>query len=357
MINIRVELPQGAAKGYDIFIKHDLLSEIGSKIRPIFTNTNTIALITDDNVGKLYGDCAVKSLHDAGFNVISYSISPGEKSKNIESYYAILCWLADHQVTRADAIVALGGGVVGDLSGFTASTYLRGIPFIQVPTTLLAMVDSSVGGKTGIDIPAGKNLVGAFHRPSSVLCDPSVLNTLTPQVFNDGCAEVVKHGMIRSKTLLEMLLANSINDEIAKIIECNIIIKRDIVQIDEFDTNQRQLLNFGHTIAHAIEKLSNFEISHGCAVAIGMSIITRAAVKKGFCPPKCQEVLEKLLSIYNLPIKTTYPSNAIYEAALTDKKRTGDTITEVVPYDLGECKLHKIPVVQLLEWIEMGIDL
>jgi 3-dehydroquinate synthase len=283
-------------------------------------------------------------------------VPAGEKSKSAEQFFALHNWLAENEVTRSDALIALGGGVVGDLTGFVAATYLRGVPFIQIPTTLLAMVDSSVGGKTGIDIPSGKNLVGAFHQPSIVLCDTETLKTLSPEVFHDGCAEAVKHGMIRSEKLLNMLGEKDIHMNLEKIIAENIIIKRDIVQRDEFDTGERQLLNFGHTIGHAVEKLSKYEISHGTAVAMGMSIITNAAVKKKICPHECLTVLKKMLNTFNLSNQFYFSSENIYQACLTDKKRMGDTITEVIPTALGVCELRKMPVAELIEWIEMGVS-
>jgi 3-dehydroquinate synthase len=352
---INVSFPKTETPSYDIFIKNGVLNEIGEKVKqlPVFEKVKTFAVVTDTNVSALYEKTVADSLINAGFNVISFSIPPGEKSKNATQYFALQGWLAENQITRSDAIIALGGGVVGDLTGFTSATYLRGVPFVQVPTTLLSMVDSSVGGKTGIDIPAGKNLVGAFYQPSMVLCDPLALNTLTSEVFADGCAEVIKHGMIRCKKLLKTLQDTQICENSSEIIAENIKIKRDIVQNDQFDTGERQLLNLGHTIGHALEKLSNFKISHGNAVAIGMSIITRAAVKKNLCPPQCLDTLQILLKKYNLPaIKPVeFSANDIYQAALSDKKRMGDTITEVIPRALGECVLYKMPVAELLEWI------
>jgi 3-dehydroquinate synthase len=333
---------------YEITIENGLLQSIGEKI---FLKPKTFAIVTDENVAALYEKTVAESLVNSGFNVISFAVPAGEKSKSAAQFFALQNWLAENQITRSDALIALGGGVVGDLAGFTAATYLRGVPFIQVPTTLLAMVDSSVGGKTGIDIPSGKNLVGAFYQPSAVLCDPQTLKTLSPEIFSDGCAEVIKHGMIRSEALLAQLEKNFSPEEI---IEENVKIKRDIVQRDEFDTGERQLLNFGHTIGHALEKLSDFQLSHGSAVAIGMAIITRAAVKKNLCPPECEIILQKLLKKFNLPTRTKLPTKKIFEAALTDKKRAGDTITEVIPNKLGNCQLLKMPVSELFEWIDLG---
>lgn len=352
MIELKVEFAQDAEKNYKVLIHSEILKKIADFL-PRREKVKTYAIITDKNVGALYGQTVADSLVSAGCAVISYAVEPGEKSKSAAQFFALHNWLAENQVTRSDALIALGGGVIGDLAGFVAATYLRGVAFAQVPTTLLAMADSSVGGKTGIDIPAGKNLVGAFFQPKIVICDTSTLKTLPPEVFSDGCAEVIKHGMIRSAKLLEML--KTAPENISEIIAENIKIKRSVVERDEFDTGERQLLNFGHTIGHAIESLSNFEITHGNAVAIGMSIITRAAVRKGVCPPECFSVLENLLKKNNLPMHTDFSPKKIYHAALTDKKRTGDTITEVIPRAVGECALQKMPVAELLDWIEMGL--
>jgi len=341
-------------RDYEILIEANALRDIGDFAASFarLKKVKTFAIVTDSNVAPLYEQTVAESLANAGFSVISYTIPAGEASKCFSQYAALCRWLAENQVTRSDALVALGGGVVGDLTGFTAATYLRGVQFLQVPTTLLAMVDSSVGGKTGIDIPEGKNLVGAFYQPSAVICDPATLATLPAAVLSDGAAEAIKHGMIRSAELLGIMNSEQV---LMRIISENVKIKRDIVQQDEFDTGERQLLNFGHTIGHAIELLSDFAISHGSGVAIGMAIITRAAVKRGVCPPKCLEVLEELLGKYNLPMACEFSAEKIFQAALTDKKRTGDTITEVIPCDVGVCVLEKMPVDELLQWIEDGI--
>ena len=285
MTIVNVNLPQAEAVSYEILIANGLLADFCATLKKFlqkFPKIKTFAIVTDKNVSALYEETVANVLTNSGFHVISYAVPPGEASKSAEQFFALQRWLAENQITRSDAIIALGGGVVGDLAGFTAATYLRGVPFIQVPTTLLAMVDSSVGGKTGIDIPEGKNLVGAFYQPSAVICDPETLRTLSPEIFADGCAEVIKHGMIRSEKLLRML-ESPVVPQISAIIEENVKIKRDIVQRDEFDTGERQLLNFGHTIGHAIEKLSDFQISHGSAVAIGMAIITQAEIGRASC--------------------------------------------------------------------------
>ena len=341
---------------HSVYIAPGLLSGIGGKLREVLPRARIAAVVTDDNVKARYAHIVSESLEQEGFCPLVFSIPPGEASKSAEMYFALLNWLAENRLTRTDAVVALGGGVVGDLAGFAAATYLRGVPLAQVPTTLLAMVDSSVGGKTAIDLPAGKNLAGAFYQPSLVLCDPDVLVTLPPDVFNDGCAEVVKYGMIRHDTLLERLARVPIHRHLTETITDCVSIKRDVVQEDVFDVGERQLLNFGHTIGHAVEKLSAYGVSHGRAVAVGMSVMTRAAARKNICPPECQSALENALELFALPNRTDYAPQALYEAALNDKKRAGGDITEVVPCAIGKCVLRKMPVGELLEWIELGLE-
>ena len=340
-----------ASRDYDILISSGLIKQIGEKIKPLFPRAKIIAVVTDDNVGPLYLRPVLDSIAAAGFECMSLSIPPGEASKSADQYISLLNWFAGNKLTRTDAICALGGGVVGDLTGFAAATYLRGIPFVQIPTTLLSMVDSSVGGKTAIDLPAGKNLAGAFYQPHMVLCDPDVLATLPEDVLGDGYAEIIKHGMLGSRDLLLDLLGET-PPPIDEIIEANVKIKRNVVEEDEFESGKREILNFGHTIAHAIENLSKFRVSHGSAVAAGMAIITRSAVKKGFCSTECLNVLTGLLAKYNLPDSTEYSPKAIFEEALNDKKRAGGFITEVIPRELGVCELKKMPIDELLGWIE-----
>jgi len=341
--------------GYDILIGSGIINLAGEKSRNLFKSAQTAAIITDNNVGELYLPPVINSLQKAGFNTLTYSITPGENSKNPDEYVKLANWLAKSRLSSSDIIIALGGGVVGDLAGFAAATYLRGLAYVQIPTSLLAMVDSSVGGKTAINLNAGKNLLGAFHQPSLVLSDTDTLNTLPEPVFNDGMAEVIKYAMISDASLLKRLLQTDCKSELLHIITICTGIKRDIVTKDEFDKGERKLLNFGHTLGHAIELLSNYTISHGAAVSVGMTIITKAAVKKALCPQESLYVLEKLLSKYALSCGTKFSAQELFNAALNDKKRQGCHITIVVPTALGRCELMKIPSDSLLDWIETGL--
>ena len=342
------------SRGYDIIIEPGILNSVGMLTRGLFTEAAAVAVVTDDNVKELYLERVMRSLSAFGFTVLPYSIPPGEASKTPEVYFNLLNWLADSRLSRYDIIIALGGGVAGDLAGFTAATYLRGVAYIQIPTTLLAMVDSSVGGKTGINLNSGKNLAGAFHQPSLVLCDTTVLNTLPGHIYNDGLAEVIKYGFLGSPDIIEQLLAEDFKSQIDSIIAACVKMKRDITAKDEFDRGERKLLNFGHTVGHAVELLSEYKIPHGAAVGIGMAVMTRASFKKNLCPPENLEVLEKLLTLFSLPSRTDYSAGELFEAALSDKKRHDGNIDIIVPTGFGICELKKIPAESLLEWIEMG---
>ncbi len=343
MKKVRVE----ASKNYEVLIENGILGRAGQLVKET-AKGNTAVIVSDSNVFPLYGDAVKKSLESEGFSVISFVFEAGEESKSTETLIRLWEFLAENKVTRSDALVALGGGVTGDLTGFAAATFLRGIRYVNIPTTLLSMVDSSVGGKTAVDLKNGKNLAGAFYQPSLVIIDPDTLSTLPRSIFNDGMAEVIKYGMINTPSLLTILQGEyDIND----VIEICVAAKRDIVAVDEKDTGLRQLLNFGHTPAHGIELLSEFTISHGSAVAIGMVIMTRAAIRLGLCPEEALDTLLTLLRKFSLPEALVFSAEEIAEASLGDKKRSGDEITLVIPAKTGSCILKKYPVSELYSFI------
>jgi len=342
-----------ASKEYDVLIGKNLLADCGKLIKEVMSKGKT-AIISDDKVYGLYGETVKKSLEESGYSVETYTFPNGEKSKNIATYTDILEFLANVGLTRSDFIVALGGGVTGDMAGFAAASYLRGIEFVQIPTTFLAAIDSSVGGKTGVNLNAGKNLVGAFHQPSLVICDTETFKTLSEENFADGVAEAIKYGMISMPELLEKLSGDYIN-EIDDIVEACVSIKRDIVNEDEFEGGVRKLLNFGHTIGHGVEKCSGYGVTHGHGVAIGMSIITKATEEMGLCDKGLSQKLDTLISKCGLPTKSPYQAEELYKVALSDKKRSGDSIIVVLPKHEGECVLKKITVDELLEYIKKGI--
>ena len=343
-----------ASKNYDIIISAGLLTSAGGHIRNVVKG-GIAAIVTDDIVDGLYGAGLEKSLSNAGFATVKYVINNGEASKNAANFIALLNFFAENRMTRADVVVALGGGVVGDLAGFAAASYMRGTHFAQMPTTLLAAVDSSVGGKTAIDLGMGKNLAGAFYQPDVVLCDYALLDSLLPAVFADGCAEAIKHGMIADAALFEKF-SGDVHGRIGEIITRSVEIKRDVVCQDEFEMGVRKLLNFGHTVGHAIETCSDYGVSHGAAVAAGMAVITRAAVKSGLCAEDCYSRLVETLEKNNLQYKTQYTAAELFTAALADKKRSGDTITIVLPERIGKCFTREIAVSDFEDFISLGLD-
>lgn len=343
-----------ASKTYDILIGESILPTLGSCISSIM-KPSKVAIISDSNVFPHYGSVVDESLKNVGFETVSYVFPAGEASKNVSTYLSILQFLAENRLTRSDAVVALGGGVVGDITGFAAATYLRGIPYVQIPTSLLAMVDSSVGGKTAVDLPEGKNLVGAFYQPKLVLCDMCVLQTLPHDIFRDGCAEVIKYGVLYDQDLFAHLSERGFNFDREWVISRCVKLKRDVVKEDEFDTGARQKLNLGHTFGHSVEALSNFTVSHGQAVAIGMAIISRAAEKYGICDTEVREQVCATLSKFHLPITTTYSAEALFSAALSDKKRFGGTVNLIVPIAIGVCNIQPTDVSKLQPFIEAGL--
>ncbi len=337
-----------ASVQYDVLIEKGLLQQAGKRIAAVHKSC-TCMLVSDETVWQLYGQKTKTSLEEAGFVVHTFIIKPGEASKSTENLVLLWETLAEKQITRSDLLIALGGGVVGDLTGFAAATFLRGIACVQIPTTLLAMVDSSVGGKTAVDLAHGKNLAGAFYQPRLVLCDPDTLQTLPASTFADGMAEVIKYGFINRPELLAMLTDK--NTPIEDIIALCVQDKKEIVEADERDNGCRQLLNLGHTLAHGIELNSDYGISHGSAVAVGMVLITKAAVKAGLCPSETLSQLLALLRLYDLPTHTFFTCEQLCSAALEDKKRKGGFITLVIPVQTGLSQLKKISIEELPAFI------
>lgn len=341
-----------ASTSYDVLIGNGILSDIGSHTKALLGDAR-LCIVTDDTVNALYAKTVEDSLRREGLSFIKFVIGHGEASKNAQNLISLLELLAENRLTRSDAIIALGGGVVGDLAGFAAGVYLRGIRFIQIPTTLLAAVDSSVGGKTAIDLNAGKNLAGVFHQPSLVLCDPKTLDTLPSEIFSDGCAEVIKYGVINDRELFE-LLRLGIRQNIESVIERCVSNKARIVELDEFDTGMRQLLNLGHTIGHAIELCSKLSISHGSAVAIGTVMATRIAVSLGICPDRELDEVITLIQSAGLPTECPYSAHELSAVASADKKRAGKKINFILPYGIGNCKPVQIDVSELEAFIQKG---
>jgi 3-dehydroquinate synthase len=340
---------------YDVIIGSNLLKDCGELIKSA-TGLCRVAVVTDSTVNRLYLPAVEESLKRAGFEVCSFAFPAGEESKTMTTLSAVLEFLAQHQLTRTDCVVALGGGVVGDLAGFAAGCYLRGVRFVQIPTTLLAAVDSSVGGKTAVDLTAGKNLAGVFHQPSAVICDTDCLNTLSEETFACGVAEAVKTGVLHGEGLFSLLETGKAKENIADIIARCVAFKAKVVELDEFETGIRKTLNLGHTVGHAVEKCSEYTIPHGQAVAIGMAVIARSAAKLGYCSGEIADRILNALRSCNLPISTDFSAKALAEAALQDKKRAGGNITLVIPRSIGSCVLEKVPMDRLLPVIEAGME-
>lgn len=353
MKNIDVQLSSGS---YNIIIDRGLIKEIGSAISKIY-NGDKIAIITDQNVNKYYGDIVEESLKSQGYNTLKIVIPPGETSKSVESLLKLYSDLLDFKINRGNLIVALGGGVVGDLTGFCASTLLRGIPFIQVPTSLLAQIDSSIGGKVAVDLPQGKNLIGSFYHPKAVYIDPEVLNTLDKKFINDGLGEVIKYGLIKDANLFSRLEEIKDYKELMESMDyiiytcCNI--KKQVVQRDEKDTGERMILNFGHTIGHAIEKLQNYTgLSHGEAVAVGMYKITMKSEELGISKAGLSEKIKSLLIKFNLPYEEdNFAKNELLEAITFDKKNINKNINLVVIKDIGESFIKSVPIDEMKKYL------
>lgn len=343
-----------ASTAYEVMIGSGLLASLGHEAAKV-TKVGAAAIVSDSNVWPLYGERAQKSLENAGFSVVSFVFTAGESSKNAETYIQLLNFLAANHITRSDCLIALGGGVVGDLTGFAAATYLRGISYIQVPTTLLAAVDSSVGGKTAIDLEQGKNLVGAFYQPKLVLCDTDTLHSLPRDVFCDGCAEVIKYGILYDDALFAHLQSNGLSFDREKVITRCVELKRDVVAEDEFDTGARMRLNLGHTVGHGVEAGSHYQISHGKAVAIGTAIISRAAAKYAICSVQTTEAILSTLRQFELPTETEFSAQVLFETALSDKKRSGSIVNLIIPERIGFCSIRPTPVDQVKALIEAGL--
>lgn len=329
-----------ASRAYEVLIGSGMLADAVSYLSPIIRD-GAAMIVSDDLVYPLYGKALQDNLLAHGIKATSFVFPNGEPSKNSDTYIALLNAMAENGMTRTDTVIALGGGVTGDMAGFAAATYMRGIRLVQVPTTLLAAVDSSVGGKTAIDLKAGKNLVGVFYQPNLVLCDIHTFDTLDTSVFTDGIAEVIKHAILAGGEL-KSLLSAPVKQNLEAIVALNVKIKRDVVEADERETGKRKLLNLGHTVAHALEILSDFRLTHGQAVAIGTCVMARICAKSGVCAPLVSDEIIALFAFNGLPTDTDYTARQIADIARLDKKRKSDDITLVWIEDFGRCVLRDI---------------
>ncbi len=349
MKTIRID----ASRSYDVVIGPGLLAEAGGRIAAL-TGRVRAMVVSDSRVFPLYWEALMDSLRAAGLAPARFVFPQGEREKNLATYGRLLEELCRLRFTRSDLVVALGGGVVGDLAGFAAATYQRGVPFVQLPTTLLAAVDASVGGKTAVDLAGGKNQAGAFYQPAAVLCDTDCLRTLTEEEYRCGCAEIIKYAMIGSPALFEQLAQTPVRDRFEDVIAACVSMKKDFVQADEYDVGDRMLLNFGHSFGHAAEACSGYTLPHGLAVAMGMAAMTRSAARAGICPAAAAEALMGLLRSYGLPTELPYPAEALAEAVRADKKAAGDRLRIVVPEAVGRCRIETIPAGDILAWLKRG---
>ena len=342
MRQINVSLGQ---RSYPILIGPGLLGRAAERLSAL--PVKRWAVVADETAASLYA---------GSLGLPVYAFPAGEGSKCLAVYESLCRRMLADGFTRADGIVALGGGVAGDLAGFLAGTILRGVPLVQMPTTLLAQVDSSVGGKTAVDLTAGKNLAGAFCQPAAVICDTDCLKTLPPDVFADGAAEAVKTGVLSDEALFALFEDGTLTADPGEVIARCVAYKAGVVERDEKEQGERKLLNLGHTVGHAIEKCSGYVIPHGHAVAAGLAVIARAAEALGWTEESLAARITACLSKNGLPTGTDYSAEALAEAALSDKKRAGGDITLVVPRKIGHCELRKVPVADLLPIIRAGLE-
>lgn len=334
---------------YEVIIERGGLKKSGEYIASV-TASRKAAIITDDIVEKLHLQTVLDSMKTAGFECSVYSFPNGEQSKCLSNLGKIYDFLCDSNITRSDIVVALGGGVVGDITGFAAASYLRGVEFVQIPTTLLSQVDSSVGGKTAIDIPGGKNLVGAFKQPALVICDSDALKTLPKEILSEGMGECIKYGMIRDEKLFELMESHDLDtlDEIMdEMVYTCVDIKRQVVENDEFDRGERMILNFGHTLGHALEGWHNYtDYAHGAGVAAGMCMITDRLA------PQLSERLKKCVEAYKLPTGSDIPMSELLPFCVKDKKNEAKNINYIICNEIGKAEIVKVPFSEFCRLME-----
>lgn len=347
-----------ASRSYEVHVGQGLLASAGALVREACGGKKA-CVITDTHVGPLYAQQLKASLEAAGYTVCGLMFEAGEASKHAGTWLSLVEGMAEAQMGRDDVVVALGGGVVGDMAGFAAATYMRGCQVAQVPTSLLAMVDSSVGGKTAIDLSHGKNLAGAFLQPSVVVADVSCLSSLSPELFRDSVGEVIKHGVLADPELFADLCSHPLTcddlDRVELVVARNIEIKRDVVNADERERGLRQTLNLGHTLGHAIEAGSRYELGHGSSVAAGLCCVARASCALGICSEQTTRTIIACVAAHGLPTTTTLTADEVYRLALSDKKRHDQSINVVVPCALGSCEVRKLTLTEFRRFVELAL--
>jgi len=352
---------KASSSGYDVLIGSGILSDTGTILREVIPSAMKVLIVSDTNVAPFYMKTVRDSLESSGIEVTEYVFEAGERSKNIETVAGMWDSMAKEGVTRSDAVLALGGGVAGDMAGFAAATFLRGISVVQVPTSLLAMVDSAIGGKTGIDLPLAKNQVGAFWQPSAVIEDTDCLKTLSPMLFTEGMGEVIKYAFIMDLPLYERLKAIADSgramelagnkEELAGVIKACVADKAEVIASDEFDTGRRQILNFGHTAGHVIESLSDYTLMHGVCVAKGMGIIIDSCVIAGTLSPEDARDMKSLIEAFGLPSGDDISSEKLVRGAMNDKKKRGNTISLILVNKIGSAEIVKMSSEEYLAFL------
>ncbi len=347
------------SRSYNVHVGCGILDGIGAVTRQS-AGGERACIITETNVGPLYAARVEASLAEAGYQVSTLTFPAGEQNKRLSTLETLLEGLAEAELTRDDVVIALGGGVTGDMAGLAAAMYLRGIQVVQAPTSLLAMVDSSVGGKVAVDLVHGKNLCGFFWQPSAVVADVECLHSISRELYTDSIGEVVKHAVLADPAMLDELTSRPMNGEdypdelIASIVARNVSIKRDVVNADEKERGLRQTLNLGHTIGHGIEAASDFALGHGSSVAAGLCCMARAAYAKGWCKPETRDAIIAAMAAQGLPTDTDLDHDVIFDYMTHDKKRHGDTMNIVVPEQIGRVSVRKVTLAELRELVDLG---
>ena len=347
------------SRSYNVHVGCAILDGIGAVTRQA-AGGERACIITETNVGPLYAARVEASLSEAGYKVSTLTFPAGEQHKRLSTLETLLEGLAEAELTRDDVVIALGGGVTGDMAGLAAAMYLRGIQVVQAPTSLLAMVDSSVGGKVAVDLAHGKNLCGFFWQPSAVVADVECLHSISRELYTDSIGEVVKHAVLADPAMLDELTCRPMNGEgypdelVADIVAKNVSIKRDVVNADEKERGLRQTLNLGHTIGHGIEAASDFSFGHGSSVAAGLCCMARAACAKGWCKPETRDAIIAAMAAQGLPTDTKLAHDVVFDYMTHDKKRHGDTMNIVVPEEIGQVSVRKVTLSELRELVDLG---
>ena len=339
-----------ASTTYDVLIGSGLSAKIGEYLIEL-GRSGKVMIVSDTHVAPLYAEGVADELVYRGFEPSIFSFDAGEESKNLKTYADLLSFLAEEGFTRTDTVLALGGGVVGDLAGFAAATYMRGIHFVNMPTSLLAAIDSSVGGKTAVDLPQGKNLVGAFYQPELVLFDTDFMKTLPYDEIRNGLGEGVKYAVLEGGEIFDILSAGLTSENLEEFIALSVDAKRKIVEADEWEKGTRKLLNLGHTVAHAVETLTEFVVPHGVAVAYGVRVMARLAFDRGELTEEDFYKIEELLLENDLALELN-PIEELIPYFSADKKKAGRKLTLVTIAGIGDCRLTEVDIDDVSRYFE-----